>query len=726
MAYMSLKNQKRIMIMLLFCIAGVVILFGRLVYIQIVRYDHYSQMAYDQQTREREVEAKRGTIYDTTGNKILAQSVSVNIITAVPNSIEKERKDEIATELSKILELNKDDVLAKLLKSMASVTIASKVDDEKAQKILKYITDNKVSGIRVDEDTQRIYPYNELLSHVLGFVGTDNQGLNGLEAYYDDELSGIPGKIVGSTDGRGRETPFTNEQYISPENGKDLVLTVDATIQSIVEKYLGKAVKENVAQYGTAVVIRPTTGEVLAMATMPTYNANDPFTINNEEIKAKWDTLTSKERSEELEKMWRNKCISDTAEPGSTFKVVTAAAALEENVSELDKAGEFSCAGTMKIGGWTIRCWRHYNPHGAESLRQGIMNSCNPVFMQVSQRIGIEKYCEYLKAFNLYSTTGIDLPGEAAGYMHNPKTMTAIDLATTSFGQTIQVSTLQTAINYCAIANGGYLVQQYVVKEIKDSDGNYDKKVTSKVLKQIMSKTTADSLLSALESTATEGTAKSGAVRGYRVAGKTATGENGRGANLKYLAGYAGIAPVSSPELVVVVNIFDAKGPSGHGGGTVSGPVVGSILDETLRYLNIETDYTSEENAIKEKLVPELAGKTVSEARALLEEQGFTISSDVKLNDTDVINDQIPKSGASLMDGSTVRVYTTTDEKQTVAVPDVRGKTAEVARKMLKNAGLNIRIIGSGYVLTQDPSPAAIIEKGSIVTVKCVDTTELP
>ncbi len=726
MAYMSLKNQKRIIKILIVCISLAVILFARLVYIQVIKSGHYTQKAYEQQTRERSVSAKRGTIYDATGTKVLAQSISVNVVTVVPNSIAKEDKENVATKLAEILELNKDDVLKKISKNSSSETIASKIDKEKANQILQYISDNEVSGVRVDEDTKRVYPYTELLAQVLGFVGTDNQGLAGVEAYYNDELSGIPGKIVGSTDGKGRETPFTNEQYISPVNGNDIVLTVDATIQSIVEKYLSKAVKENLAEYGMAVVLRPSTGEVLAMSTMPTFDPNNPFEPYTDELKARWDSLSKEEKSTELNKMWRNKVISDTQEPGSTFKLVTATAALEEKVTELDKAGEFSCSGSMKIGTWTIKCWRYPRNHGSESLRQGIMNSCNPVFMQVGQRIGIDTYCKYLSAFNLDSKTGIDLPGEATGIMHDPKTMTAIDLATTSFGQTIQITTLQTAVNYAAVANGGNLVQPFVVKEIKSGNGNYEKKVESKILKQVMSKTTADSLLSALESTVTEGTATSGAVRGYRVAGKTATGENGRGENLKYLAGYAGIAPVSSPELVVVVNLYDPKGPSGHGGATLCGPVVGSILDESLRYLNVPTDYTLEENSIKELVIPDLTSKTISEAKSILSEKGFSLASDSNISDTDIIKDQIPKAGASLMEGSTIRVFIDESEKQKVEVPDVRNKSSEVAKQMLKNAGLNLRIVGSGYVLTQEPTPGSVIEKGSIVTVKCVSTTDLP
>ena len=726
MSYMALKNQKRIIVILMFCGALALILFSRLVYIQVIKSKHYEEKAYEQQTRQRSVAAKRGTIYDSTGEKVLAQSVSVNIVTAVPNSVDKDKKDEIATKLAEILEINKDDVLAKLSKNSSSETIATKVDEDKATKILNYISDKQVSGIRVDEDTKRVYPYSTLLANVLGFVGTDNIGLEGIEAYYNSDLAGIPGKIVGSTDGKGRETPFTNEQYVAPTDGKDIVLTIDATIQSIVEKYLSKAIKENIAQYGMAVVMRPSTGEVLAMANYPSYDPNEPFTPNTDELKNKWETLSKKEKSEELAAMWRNKVISDTQEPGSTFKIVTATAALEENVAQMDKAGDFSCSGSMQVGTWTIKCWRYPRSHGSESLRQGIMNSCNPVFMQLGQRIGIEHFCKYLEAFNLASKTGIDLPGEASGIMHNPASMTAVDLATTSFGQTVQITTLQTAVNYCAIANGGYLVQPYVVKEIKSGSGNYDEKTESKVIKQIMSKETSDLLLSALEDTAKTGTAKSGAVKGYRVGGKTATGEEGRGDQKVYMAGYASIAPIVNPELVVVMNIYDPKSEAGHGGAAICAPVVGSILDECLRYLDIAPDYTIEDNDIKETLIPDVTSKTVGEAKKLLSEKGFSIASDNNLNDSDVIKEQIPKAGASLMEGSTVRVYTTDGTKQTVDVPDVRNKTVEVATAKFKAAGLNVRIVGNGYVLTQDPTPGTVVEKGSIVTIKCVDTTDLP
>ena len=720
MSFVNMSTKRRVVVAMVVCLIAFLYLTGRLVYIQIVKSEHYANEAYAQQTRSKSVEAKRGTIYDSTGAKILAQSISTNIVTAVPSNIEKDNRETVAQNIAQILGLEKDEVLSKLNKNSSSVTIATQVDQEKAKNLLTYISENEIKGISVDEDMLRVYPYGTLLSHVLGFVGTDNQGLSGIEAYYDDELSGNPGKIVASFDGSGRETPFTQEQYIAAEDGKDLVLTVDATVQSLVEKYLAKAVEENIAQYGSIVVMRPSTGEVLAMANYPTYDPNDPFTPNDEETKQIWDTLDSTQKSDYLNQMWRNKAISDSQEPGSTFKVITATAALEENVVNLDDK-LFYCSGYYSVGGWDIKCWRYYNPHGSESLRDGIMNSCNPVFMQVSARMGISKFMKYIHAFNLDSKTGIDLPGETTGIMHNEANMSDVDLATSSFGQTIQITTLQTAVNYSAIANGGYLVQPYIVKEIKNNDGNYDEQISSKVVKQIMSEQTASQIMSALVDTVNIGTAKPGQIRDYQVAGKTATGENGRGENLKYLAGYVGVAPASNPEIVVVMNLFDPKGPSGHGGASLCGPVVGSIIDETLKYMDVQPDYAVNETESNEVVVPNFVGMTYSQAKELAQNSGFGINTSSEFSEDTVITNQVPKYGAALTPGSNIMTYKEEDQIQKTNVPDVRNMSVAVATATFRNLGLNVRVEGSGYVLTQDVSAGEQIDMGSIVTIKCID-----
>lgn len=725
MAFATLKNKKRVTVMLVGILVLFVIVIGRLFYVQIIKGSYYSEKAYLQQTKDRAVSASRGTIYDSAGNK-LALSVSTNTLTVAPTNIDKEDKEKIAKDIAEILEIEYDTVLAKLNKTVSLVTIKTNIEKETATKLSNYILENDLKGIYVDESTNRIYPYNALLSHVLGFTGTDDQGLYGLEAYYEEELAGQDGRIVGSIDGGGNETPYEDEEYIEPINGNNVILTVDATIQGIVEKNLEKAVKENVSDKGVCVVMRPSTGEVLAMAKYPDFDPNDPFTINDEELAEKWDTLSSKEKNAALTDMWRNTAISDAYEPGSTFKVLTASAVLEEGLVTIDQKGAFNCNGYVSVAGWKIRCWRYPRSHGAQSLRQAIMNSCNPSFMQAGFKIGIDKYCEYLRGYNLYDKTGIDLPGETNGIIHNKDTMTELDLATTAFGQTISITTLQSAVMYSAIANGGYIMKPYVVKEIRSADGSLISETTPTVKKQIISESTAQDILSALYDTVETGTGKAARVSGYTVGGKTGTAEEGRGSNLWYMASFAGVAPINDPEVVVIMSLYDPRGPQGHQGGTLCAPVVGNIIDETLRYLDVNPSYTVEETETSEIIVSSVVGKSYLEAKKILEQAGFKVAADKEIAEDAIIADQIPKAGASLIKNATVRLYTdATAEKETTVVPDVRSYSKNRAITALKNKGLNIRIIGKGNAIMQEPSPGDTVTKGSIVTVKFVDTTDI-
>lgn len=725
MAFATIKEKKKVMYIMIALLICFIILIVRLFYVQIIKGAYYTEKAYEQQTKDRLVAPSRGTIYDSTGKNKLAVSVSTNSLNVAPTNIEDKEKVAIAKSLSEIINMTQDDILAKLNKKVSLVTIKKDLDKETATRVSAYISENDIKGLYVDESTSRIYPNGDFLAHVLGFTGSDDQGLSGLEIKYDKELSGTPGKIVGSVDVGGNETPYESEEYIAPENGYNLTLTVDSTIQGIVEKNLEKAVKEAEADYGVCIVMRPSTGEVLSMAVAPDFDPNNPFTINDETLALKWDTLSSTEKSTALNKMWRNTAISDTFEPGSTFKVVTASAGLEENIVEMESK-VFNCSGYMKIDGWKIRCWRYPRSHGTESLRDGIKNSCNPVLMQLGLKIGIKKYVEYMKGFNLYNTTGIDLPGEVAGLIHNPDKMTKLDLATTSFGQTIQTTALQTAVMYSAIANGGNVMQPYIVKEISTADGNVVKTTEPKIKKQVISESTSSQVLDALYDTVETGTGKAARVSGYSVAGKTGTGEQGRGASLWYMASFVGIAPVNDPEIVVVFNLYNPTGPLGHQGGSLCAPVVGNIIDETLRYLDINPNYTVEESTVKEIVASSVVGKTYGEAKKLIEAAGFKIASDSELKDTDVIKEQIPKAGASLTKGATIRVYVDkTSKKATTIVPDIRGKKVSKATSLIRAKDLNIRIVGIGNAIIQDPSPGETITKGSIVTVKFVDTTDI-
>lgn len=532
------------------------------------------------------------------------------------------------------------------------------------------------------------------------------------------------GKIVGSVDGGGNETPYDEEEYVPPQDGYNLNLTVDVNIQSIVEKNLEKAVTENEAEFGMCVVMQPDTGKILAMATAPDYNPNSPFTINDEALLNNWDSYSSSEKSKYLNEMWKNYCVSSVYEPGSTFKVVTASAALEEGLADTDTK-RYSCVGYMKILGWTVKCWRSPRSHGTENLRESIINSCNPALMQIGLSIGAEKYCEYLDAFGLYATTGVDLPGEASPIAYTKTNMDELDLATTSFGQNISVSVLQMATVYCTIANGGNLVKPYIVDSVTTTDGSVVSQTETIVKRQVLSKETTTQMMSVLYDTVNTGTSKAAQATGYKIAGKTGTAEEGRGANKKYMASFAGVAPYDDPQMVIIVSIYNPTSSAGHMGGVVAAPVGGTIIEETLAYMGVDP-YYSEEETSNEIIVPELTGMTYSKAAATLKDIGLSIESDVALDDEDIVLDQVPKSGSSLLPNGIVRVYNNKETtKGTTTVPNVRNKTVKNATYLLKKAGLNIKVVGSGNAIIQYPSADEVITKGSIVTVKFVDTTDL-
>ena len=414
----EISRKKRVKLEFIFASFIFAVMIIRVGYIQFVKGDSLKQMAYLQQTLDRKISPKRGNIYDTTGKVLLATSSSVETITVNPLNIAKENKELVARKLSDLFELDYDTVLKKVNKKTAIETIVKKVEKDKTNELRVWLEENNLaSGINIDEDTKRFYPYNNLASQIIGFCGSDNQGLAGIEATYEKELKGENGKILKMTDAKGIDISNTSESYEPAIDGNDLVLTIDATIQGIAEKYLKEACIDNVCtDGGNILLMNPQNGYILAIASYPDFNLNEPYTINNEEQKANWETMSATERSNALQAMWRNKAISDTYEPGSTFKLVTASTALEEGiVTETDKAGEFNCSGYIDVAGVKMKCWRYYRPHGAESLRQALMNSCNPVFIGLGEKIGVSKYYEYLRKYGFLSRTGIDLPGEATG-----------------------------------------------------------------------------------------------------------------------------------------------------------------------------------------------------------------------------------------------------------------------------------------------------------------------
>ena len=474
----GLKTRKIIRNFLIFFLIIILFLIIRIGWIQFVDGEELQAKAYNQQTLDRKINPKRGTIYDATGEVVLAVSSSVETVSVNPTTIKGEDKEKVAKAMSEIFELDYETVLKKVKKNTSIETIIKKVDKEKTDQLREWLIINNIDhGINIDEDTKRYYPYENLASQVIGFCGSDNQGLDGIEARYDKILKGEYGKIQKVTDATGGKSNNETENYIEAVDGKDLILTIDMTIQSIAEKYLKNACIDNeCTDGGNIIIMNPKTGDILAMAGFPNYNLNDPYAAYTEELQGVWSELSSSDRTKELQKVWRNKAIADTYEPGSVFKLLTASAAIEEGIAEPDKANVYNCGGSIEIAGVRIRCWRHYRPHGSQSLREALMNSCNPVFIGLGQKIGVEKYYDYLEKFGMLERTGIDLYGEAASIFLKENKVGPVELATIAFGQRFEVTPIQMVRMVSVIANKGESVKPRIVKGIRDSSTRRSRK----------------------------------------------------------------------------------------------------------------------------------------------------------------------------------------------------------------------------------------------------------
>ena len=504
----KISNKKTMRVILFTALLIMLGLMTRVGYIQIIKGSELSSKAYEQQTLNRKISPKRGTIYDATGEHILAVSSTVETVSVNPVNIKKEDKEKVAKELSELFELDYETVLKKVSKRSSIETIVKKVEKEKTDILRKWLDENEIStGINIDEDTKRYYPNNTLASQIIGFCGSDNQGLDGIEAKYDKELAGQNGAIKKQTDARGTEIGEEGEQYISAIDGNSLILSIDYNIQSIVEKYLEEACIDNkCTDGGNVIAMNPKTGDILAMATYPNYNLNEPYSAYTEELKANWDNMEQKEKTTYLQTVWRNRAITDTYEPGSTFKTITASAALEEGITDTDNSGEFTCTGGIEVAGVRIKCWRYYRPHGAESLRQALMNSCNPVFIGLGQKLGVKTYYSYLRKFGLLERTGIDLPGEAGSIFLKEEKAGPVELATISFGQRFEITPIELVTAVSSIANGGNLIQPRIVKQIIDSKTNEKRDIEVKTKGKTISKETSEKVLSMMESVVAEGT----------------------------------------------------------------------------------------------------------------------------------------------------------------------------------------------------------------------------
>ena len=506
----KLSSRKKMRNMLFICFLLILILLGRLGFIQFIRGEELSSMAYIQQTLDRNINPKRGTIYDATGKNILAVSSTVETVTVNPGNINQKDKEKVAKELSELFDLNYDTVLKKVTKRSSIETIVKKVEKEKTDELRIWMQENNIiTGINMDEDTKRYYPYNNVASQVIGFTGSDNQGLDGIEAKYDEKLKGKKGSIQRHTDAKGGEIGSEGENYVSAIDGDDLILTIDLNIQSIVEKYLEEACIDNkCTDGGNVIVMNPQNGNILAMATYPTYNLNEPYSAYTEELAQNWDNMEQSEKTKMLQSVWRNRAIADTYEPGSVFKLITTSAALEEGITDTDNQGEFACTGGIEVAGVRIKCWRYYRPHGAESLRQALMNSCNPVFIGLGQKMGVKTYYSYLRKFKLLEKTGIDIPGEACSIFLAENKVGPVELATISFGQRFEITPIQLISAVSAIANGGTSIKPRLVKQIVNSQTKEVTDVPVQKNDQVISKETSEKVLSMMESVVSEGTRK--------------------------------------------------------------------------------------------------------------------------------------------------------------------------------------------------------------------------
>ena len=582
----SLSNKKKMRNGLFMVLVIFTLLTTRLCYIQFVWGTELSEKAGTQQSQSRTITAKRGTIYDSTGKYILAESSSVEAISVNPTLIYEKDKEKVARALSEIFELDYDKVLKKVSKRSSIETIVKKIDKEHADKLRVWMEENNIStGINIDEDSKRYYPYGSVAAQIIGFCGSDNQGLDGIEAKYDTDLKGKNGKINRQTNATGAS--LGDENYVAAIDGNNLFLTIDFTIQSIVEKYLKEACIDNVCTDGGSIIaMNPRNGDILAMANYPSYDLNTPYKPYTDEQKATWNTLESAEKTATLQRMWRNKAISDTYEPGSVFKTVTSSAALEEGiVTNIDQQGQFCCTGAIEVSGTRIKCWRYYRPHGPESLRLALMNSCNPVFIGLGQKIGVTKYYEYLRKFGLFNKTGIKLPGEANSIFVKEEKAGPVELATISFGQRFEITPLQMITAVSSIANKGVYIKPRIVKSIQNSTTGEITEMPIETGERIISKENAEKVLSMMNSVVSEGTGKNARVEGYQVGGKTGTSEDGVNTG-KYVTSFCGVAETDNPKIVLLITLYNPTGEGGHQGGCVAAPVGGKILSEVLPYLD--------------------------------------------------------------------------------------------------------------------------------------------
>ena len=737
----SIRRANRIIqtrsfvLMILMGLVMFVLLFFRLFDLQITRHEELQSKAVNQQTRRTVVTASRGTIYDTAGN-ILAISSSAETIILSPLEINNAlndtenpvtwTKDSLAAGLAEIL--GKD--AASIRKRMDNVKsqyelIQLRADEEVAARVRAYVEENKISGVHLVADTKRYYPYGSLAAQVIGFVGDDNTGLYGLEAYYEEELEGQSGLVISAKDQAENDMLYTYEQYFAAKNGSDLTLTLDTTIQYSLDKGLEAMTdKFSAANGASGIVMNAKTGGIMAMASYPNYDLNDFLTVSDQTLQERIERGENTLAEMQL-LQWRNKALNDTYEPGSTFKILTLSAALEEGV--VDKTTTVNCGGSVNISGYTIHC-SNKNGHGLQTLVQSVGNSCNPAFINYGLRIGNERVSEYMRSFGLMNTTGIDLGGEAVGVFAADSSFTQLDLACYAFGQNFTVTPLTLIAAQAACVNGGYLHTPYLVERITDSDGNVTYRHDSTPVRQVISEQTSATVRECLEYVVASGTGKNGQVAGYRIGGKTGTADKGQTGDV--VVSFLCFAPADDPQVIMLITMDTPSRATGTyvSGGNMVAPTASTVMAEILPYLGIEPSYSAEELLGMDTTVPNVIGSTVEQAKEKLKERALSYKI---VGDGDTITDQTPAGGAIIPGKSTVLLYASAAKPtDKCVVPHLLGKTPSEANTAATAAGLLIRFSGTTgsessaiRVLSQSIDEGTEVDAGTVITVQLGDTS---
>ena len=743
-------RRRTFWLMLVLGILAFVVLFFKLYDLQIIQHKQMQTRALDQQTSQTVVSAFRGTIYDRNGSQ-LAVSVSAEDVVMSPFHMKKQRDEEaerlekirlenaqlaegekkksvdtivlwdydsLAAKLADILDLSQDDIRERMNNTNSQYELlAKKVDEDTADQIRQLINDLNIEGLDLVATSRRVYPYGSLASHILGFVGAENTGLYGLESRYDQYLQGQSGLVVSAKDVKGNPLPYEYEQYFAAQSGQDVVLTLDANVQYYLEKYVGEMADKYGAENGaTGIVMDVKTGGILGMVSYPTYDLNSAFTVQNDQFKK---GLT--DTSDQLMKQWRNKALNDTYEPGSTFKILTMSAAMEEGLINMNTT--YTCTGGIHVSDATIHCT---GTHGTQTLKEAAAHSCNPAFITFGLQLGNEKFYEYMNDFGLMSGTGIDLDGEATGVFASPESFTQLDLACYAFGQNFNVTPIALIAAQAACVNGGYLHTPYLVEQIVDSDGSITYQHDNTPVRQVVSEETSAHVRECLEYVVSDGTGRNGQVKGYRVGGKTGTADKGQTGDL--VVSFVSFAPADDPQVIILVTMDTPSRSAGTSvsGGSMVAPVNSKIMADILPYLGIEPTYSAEELLGADTTVPYVIGSSVEDAKSRVESRGFTCK---VVGSGGTVTDQTPAGGAVIPGKSTVILYAGAEKPNTMyTVPQLVGKTAAEANVAATNAGLLVRFSGATQtssgnirVLSQSLEAGQQVPAGTVITVQLGD-----